>query len=456
MTVARPGIVLSLTLLLASLGACRREEPKPPVMGPPEVVVARPVAKKVVEWDRFVGRFRAVEEVEVRARISGYLEDIHFEEGAIVKQGELLFTIDSRPFEATLAGAEAAVTEARARREESAATLAQARAELAQAQAEEKLAQSRLDRATQAVSTNAIAKEQVDVRQSALLQAQAGTKAAGARIAAANAAIATAEAAIITAQAAVRRAKIDVDFCRISASISGRIGRHRITRGNLVDGGTVQGSLLTTIVALDPIHCEFDASEQDFLKYSRLARQGKRGSSREVRNPVFASLIDETDYPHRGHMDYVDNRIDRETATIRGRAIFRNPDNFLTPGLFATVRLPGTGLHEVLLVPDGAVGVDQGERFVMVVDADGTTRRRPVVLGPRHSGLRIVREGLGAGDRIVTRGLQRVRDGAKVVPREEKIEPRATGEGLPDLYEPVPRDQWISRRQPAAPEEEGK
>jgi RND family efflux transporter MFP subunit len=223
-----------------------------------------------------------------------------------------------------------------------------------------------------------------------------------------------------------------------------------VTEGNLINGGTIQSTLLTTIVSLDPIHVYFDADEQAFLKYTRLAMEGKRQSSREVKNPVYFALADErSGYPHKGHMDFVDNRMDPNTGTMRGRAIFRNADLALTPGLFARLRLPGSAPYEAVLAPDSAIGSDQSVKYVLIVDAENKVRRQPVEIGPMSHGLRVVRSGLDGSERIVLRGLQRVRPGMQVTPIVEGIKSNGDN-GLPDSYTPVPKEEWIALKGSAA------
>jgi multidrug efflux system membrane fusion protein len=224
-----------------------------------------------------------------------------------------------------------------------------------------------------------------------------------------------------------------------------------VTVGNYVTGGAANATVLTTIVSLDPIHCAFDASEQQLLKYMRLERAGQRESSRAVKNPVYMALADEAGFPHQGHMDFVGNRLDMATATIRGRAIFKNSDKLLVPGLFARVRVPGSAPHDAVLVPDPAIGSDQSQRFVMVVGADGTAARKVVELGPLHDGLRIVHAGLKGDERVVVEGLQFVRPGAKVMPEEIELKLKPEPNGLPETYQPVPQDQWLGGKPAPAP-----
>lgn len=443
-------------LLLATASICFAGGCQPtassdtPPAANPSVSVARPLTAPVVEWDEYVGRLEAIEFIEVRARVSGYLESIHFAEGQLVKEGDLLLVIDPRPFEAELNSSLARLEEANAKLAESQALLKQAEAEKADAEAQLTLADKRLDRAILLGRSNAISEEDVDVRQSEQLQATAAIEAANAQVESAKAGIASSKASIQTAQADVRSAELNVTYTQVRSPIDGRISRRYVTQGNLIGGGSQSSTLLTTIVSINPIHCYFDADEQAFLKYLRLSREGTRESSRDVKNPVYMRLVDEQGFPHLGHMDFVDNRIDPNTGTMRGRAIFPNDDNTLTPGLFAEVRLPGSGRYEAVLIPDSAIGSDQSEKFVYVVGEDNTIERRRIELGPIAKGLRVIRSGLDGSETIVTRGLQRVFPGVAVTPSEEIVEASTDGD-LPDAYEPVPPEAWLSKRPSAAP-----
>lgn len=354
-------------VILAAGGGCSRK-PAPPPAAKPVVYFVPAIGRSVVEWDEYTGRLEATDRVEVRARVGGFLESVQFKDGQFVKEGDLLFVVDPRPY---------------------AARYEQVAAEAKQAEARLQLAQLN-DQRTQKLATNkVIAQEEIDSRRNELLLAQAALQAA---------------------QAALNDARLDLEFTQVRAPIAGRIDRALVTRGNLVNSETV----LTTIVSLDPIYCYFEADERAYLKYQRLDREGARPSSRRAPNPVELQLADETDFPHRGHMDFVENALDEQTSTIRGRAVFSNPDLQLTPGLFARVRLQGSGRYDAVLVPDLAIVTDQSNKFVNVVKSDGTVDYRPVTLGPLFEGLRIVRSGIAVGDKVITRGLQRVRPGAAV------------------------------------------
>jgi RND family efflux transporter MFP subunit len=371
----RPRSSLVAACLLFACGG--HPAPAPP---PPRVKVVHPVAREITEWDEYTARLDAVESVEVRPRVSGYLQSIHFEDGAIVKKGDLLFTIDPRPYEAVLRRAAADVELAKSR-------LALARKNFA--------------RAADLLASHAISQEEADIRESGLRQA---------------------EATVESAQAAVDSARLEVEFTHVSAPVTGRVGRKLVTEGNLITGGVgTQGTLLTTIVSLDPIYAYFEADEGALLKYDRLARLGQRRSSRDFKNPVHVALANEEGFPHDGVMDFVDNQLDRGTGTIVGRAILPNPDLSLIPGLFARLQLPGSGQYRAILVPDEAIGSDQSQKFVFAVDTDGKAQYRTVKIGPLVDGLRVVREGVGTDDRVIVAGLQRVRPGLQVDAQEESI-----------------------------------
>jgi RND family efflux transporter MFP subunit len=363
--------------------ACRGpSKPAPPPA--PKVSVVVPRAEEIVEWDEYTGRLQAIESVEVRARVSGYLESIHFSDGAMVKKGDLLFVIDPRPYEAVLA---------------------RARADVALAESRLNLARKESARAQKLLLSRAISQEGADERAAAVTQA---------------------EASIAANNAAVDAAALDVEFTRVVAPTSGRVGRHLVSEGNLITGGAANATLLTTIVSLDPIHCYFDADERAYLKYVRLDVSGERPSSRTVRNPVQVALADEDDFPHAGYMDFVDNQLDPNTGTIIGRAVVENPQLILSPGLFVRVRLLGRGRYSALLVPDEAVVSDQAQKYVWVVGADGRAEYRRVTIGPLHDGLRVVRSGLAANERVVVSGIQRVRPHIEVAAKEVGIAPAAT------------------------------
>jgi RND family efflux transporter MFP subunit len=368
---------LAAALVLAACGA-----PPAPAPPPPKVTVVQPVVREITEWDEYTARLDAVDSVEVRPRVSGYLQSIHFQDGGLVKKGDLLFSIDPRPYEAALRRAEADLELAKSRLE---------------------LARKNFARAANLLASHAISQEESDIRQSTLRQA---------------------EASVGEAQAAVDAAKLDVEFTQVRAPVGGRVGRKLVTEGNLINGGVgTQGSLLTTIVSLDPIYAYFDADEASLLRYVRLASSGQRPSSREHPNPVRVALADEQGFPHQGVMDFVDNQLDRGTGTIIGRALLPNPDLSLIPGLFARLQLPGSGQYRATLLPDEAIGSDQAQKFVFVVDGKSIAQYRAVKIGPLVDGLRVVREGITPDDRVITAGLQRVRPGLKVDAQQATVPP---------------------------------
>jgi RND family efflux transporter MFP subunit len=345
----------------------------------PSVTVAHPVQKTITEWDEYTGRFAAVATVEVRSRVSGFINSIHFKDGQLVKQGDPLFVIDPRPY---------------------ALAVEQGKADVERAQAKLQIATLDVERATPLARSQTLTAREFDTRKSTQRDA------AG---------------AVASAEAALKQAELNLEWTEVRAPVAGRISDRRVDAGNLVTGGQTGATLLTVIVSLDPIHFVFDGSEADFLRYTRLAVSGARPSSRDVQNPVAVRLADETDYKHQGRMDFVDNVLNPKTGTIRGRAIFDNKDGLLTPGYFGRLRLFG-GEHDALLLPDDAIASDQASKIVFTVADDGTVGTKKVELGPIVDGLRVIRSGLLATDRIVVEGLQRARPGQKVKAEDGKIE----------------------------------
>ena len=372
-------VPLSLTTLVASCGEPKQQGGPPP----PAVTVATPVKRTVFDYDEYVGRFAAINAVEVRARVSGYLDQLHFKDGQLVKQGDLLFTIDKRPFQNTLD---------------------QARANLVQAQSNVSFTESDYTRGQQLVRDKTITDQTFEQRAQAFRNAKAS---------------------VSNNEAAVRQAELDLEFTELRAPVNGRIGDRRVSPGNLVTGGTGGNTtLLATIVSIDPIYFEFTFDEASYLRYERLARMGQDIASRNASVKVALKLIDENDFDHEGRMDFVDNVIDRSTGTIRGRAVFANPNEVFTPGMFARVRVPGSPPYEALLVPDAAIGTEQARRFVMVVDAQDIARPKYVTLGQLTSdNLRVIKDGIGPDDRVVVSGLMQARPGQKVRPEEQGAKP---------------------------------
>ena len=372
---------LSVTVVLGTLAGCARTAAQPGPPPPPKVTVAAVLDRPVTEWDEFTGRLEAVDAVAVRPRVSGYVSSVRFDEGAVVQQGDLLFQIDPRPFQAEVD---------------------RLQAERGRADAIAERAASELQRAERLRAEDAMSREEFDRR-------AAFAREVTAQIAAVDAALAA--------------ARLNLEFTRVTAPISGRIGRAILTEGNLVSTGPGEATLLTTIVSIDPIHAHFDADEQIFLKYLDLAKQGRRDHARGSRRPIRMALAGEEGYPREGQLDFLDNRLDPSTGTIRGRAIFRNPTGDLTPGLFVRLLLPGSDAYRGLLIQDRAVGTDLDKRFVFVVNAERGIEYRAVTLGPLVDGLRVVRTGLKAGEQIVVSGLQRVRPGVTIEPVVVAMQP---------------------------------
>jgi len=373
-------ILLAAGALLWAAGCKRKSDVAP--QQPPTVSVIQPVAREVVEWDEYIGRLESPETVEVRARVSGYLDKVHFKEGKEVKKGDVLFTIDPRPY--------------RAEHDH-------ANAEYQRATSQAELAKNDFERARRLIGTKAISEEDYDTKSKTYTAAQA---------------------AVMSAKAALDLAKLNLEFTEIHAPINGRISRAFVTEGNLISSG-ISGSgatLLTTIVSLDPLYCYADADERAILKYIQLSKEGKRESARDKQIPVEMELANETGFPHKGYVDFLDNRIDPTTGTMRGRGVFTNADHSLSPGFFARIRIPGSGKYSALLVPDRALGSDQAQKFVYVVNAEKKVEFRPVKIGPMIDGLRVVSSGLKPGEQIIVEGLMRVRPG--IVVEAKPLEPK--------------------------------
>jgi multidrug efflux system membrane fusion protein len=322
--------------------------------------------------------------VEIRARVNGYLESVHFKEGAEVKKGDLLLVIDPRPYQAELD---------------------RAQADLKQAQTRFELASNDLVRAERLLQSKAISEEEADSRNKAKRES---------------------EAAIQSGRASVEMAQLNLDYTHVTSPINGRISRKMVTEGNLVNGSQGQSTLLTTIVSLDPIYCYMDADEHAVLKYQKLAREGKRVSERDAQIPCEIGLANEEGFPHQGAIDFVDNRVDPNTGTLRARGVFPNGDRSLTPGFFARLRITGSAKYPALLIPDQAVGTDQAQKFVYVINDKDEIEYHPVKLGPIIDGLRVIREGVHTGDWVVVEGLMTIRPGSKVMARKVAI---ANGNG---------------------------
>lgn len=339
------------------------------------VAAVKPAVRELIEYDEYTGRFAAVNRVDVRARVSGYLSAAEFTEGQRVEAGDLLFVIDQRPFRIAVTAAQAELEEMRTGLE---------------------LASTEADRARALRKNLVISQEDLDHR----VQAEA-----------------VAASQLSQAQAALARAQLNLEFTEIRAPVDGRIGRRLLDVGNMVIGGDVQGTLLTTIVQEDPIHFYFEVSEADFLRYARLHQSGARIASRFKANEVSIKLLDEQAFMHQGVMDFVDNELHPTTGTVQARALLANPDGLLQPGLFGRVRLPGSGLHQVVLVPDQVIQFDQSRQFVFVVNPDGMVERRWVTIGPMAEGMRIIRKGLDGSETVAAGGFHRLRAGLQVAPQ---------------------------------------
>lgn len=388
-------------MMTGALYGCSRGEEAPAPQAAP-VTVANPLARQVVDQDEFTGRFEAVQTVDVKARVGGYIQSVHFKDGDFVRRGQLLFTLDPRP-------AQAAVSSARA--------------QLSQAQAQLTLAQANLTRSEGLLAAQAVSQAEVDANRGALEGAQAN-------VAAAN--------------AALRTAQLNLEFTRVTAPASGRVSDRRVDAGNLVAGGSSAADVLTTIVSSSPIYFVFEGSEALLLKYQRQARTS--GAA-----PVSIRLQDEAAFNRSGTLDFTDNAIDASSGTVRLRAVVPNADGFLKPGMFGQARVAGAAAYDALLVPDAAIGTDAARRVVQVVAADGSVTAKAVQLGPLVDGLRVIRSGITAQDRVVINGLQRIQPGMKVQAQNGTITPQAREDQTPVTYAPPAATGTISGTVSAAP-----
>lgn len=376
-----PSLLLAI-IISFGLAACHQDAP-PMQMPPPAVTVTHPTKQKIVEWDEFTGRLDAAESVNLYSQVTGYLQSVHFKDGAEVKKGDPLFTIDPRPFQAVL--------------DQASASLERSKVMLDQAKSE-------FDRAKDLVNTKVVSTEDYDKRNLAVLEAQAAMRAA---------------------QATVESAQLNVEYTEVKAPINGRIGRRLMDVGGLVIGGPMGATMLGSIVSVDPIYCYIDADELSVLKYQRLNREGKRESAQENQIPCEMALADDTGYPHKGVIDFVDNRLNPATGTISARAVFANAkpergQRVLQPGFFARVRVPGSSDYEGLVIDDKAVGADQAQKVVLVVNEKNIVEPRPVVVGPVINGKRVIRSGLTEKDSVIVNGQAKVRPGMPVSPQPEK------------------------------------
>ena len=354
-----------LALSVAVIAGCSSQADENAQMPPAEVSAAPVLIKQISQWDDFSGRVQAVENVDLRPRVSGYIDRVNYAEGQEVKKGEVLFTIDSRSYRAELA---------------------RAQADLARARSQLELGRSEAARAKRLSELQAISTESYEQRRSAAAEAQANVQAA---------------------QAAVDAARLNLEFTQVRAPITGRAGRALVTAGNLVSAGD-SASVLTTLVSLDKMHVHFDTDERTFLHYAELARKGERPSENGAGVPVQVGLVGEEGFPHTGTVDFLDNQVDPNTGTIRARALLDNASRKFTPGLFARVRVLGSGQFKAMLVDDKAVLTDQDRKYVYVVDAKGTAQRKDVQIGRMADGLRIVESGLASGDKVIVNGVQKV------------------------------------------------
>ncbi|HSI64132.1 MAG TPA: efflux RND transporter periplasmic adaptor subunit [Candidatus Saccharimonadia bacterium] len=373
---------LSLLSVALALAACQPEAPQMPPPPPTAVTVASPVKQKVKEWDEFTGRIDAAESVMLYSQVTGYLMSIHFKDGTEVKKGTLLFQIDPRPFQAVLD---------------------QALAQHEQAKVKLELSRSEYDRAAKLLDSKAISAEDYDTRSKAVREAEAGLK---------------------VSQAAVDKAKLDVEYTQIKAPLDGRIGRKLMDVGGLVVGGPMGATALTSIVSLDPINCYIDADELTVLRYQKLNREDKGLSARDDEIPCEMALANDTGFPHKGVIDFVDNRLDPTTGTIQVRAVFQNPkpergQRVLQPGYFARVRVPGGSDYEAFVIDDKAVQSDQAQKIVYVVDEKNIVMPRPIDVGPVINGKRVVRNGLTEKDRVIVNGMAKIGPGMPVTPMTE-------------------------------------
>jgi multidrug efflux system membrane fusion protein len=379
--------LLTLVTLVAITGCSDQNGPESQnAQGqPPDVKIAQPLAQDVTEWDEYTGRIEAVSSVDVRARVSGYLEKVNFKAGEKVKKGDLLFLIDPKPFSAQLSYAEAELERARSKRE---------------------LAKNDLERAERLFRAKAISEEEHDARSKGLREAAA---------------------AVQSAEANVYTARLNLDFTKIRAPIDGRIGRELITEGNLVSGGGADATRLTFIVSTDPVYVYVDADERSVLKYRRLAQQVGGGDFGSGQTPAQLAVADEADFPHQGTLDYISPREDTATGTVTLRGVFPNADDLLSPGFFARMRVRGSTPYPAILLPDRAIATDQAQRFVWVVNQENQVEYRKVALGAHIGQSRVIKGGLKPEEWVVIEGLQKLRPGIKVNPErislaEQQIE----------------------------------
>ena len=375
--------LLVTALAVALLAGCARSEAggKPPAPPAPEVTVAGVIAKPLRDWQEFSGRLQAVDSVEIRPRVSGFIDSVQFTEGTRVKKGQLLFRIDPRPFQAEVN---------------------RLNAELRRTRSQSALAASNQDRGKRLVAQHMISQQDFD---------QLATTAS------------TTTEDIGAAAAALETARLNLEFTEVRSPIDGRVSRALITAGNLVSNTSV----LTTVVSDDPVYAYFDADEQTYLKFSARTGTSASDGTHGSEDSVFMGLIDEDGYPHTGRLDFVDNQVDPQSGTIRGRAVFDNKDGRFTPGLFARIKLVGGDVRDTILIDERAVGTDLGKKFVLALKSDNTLEYRPVTLGASVDGLRVVTNGLKSDDTVVVNGLQHVKPGIAVTPTKVAMDAERTG-----------------------------
>ena len=374
---------------LSSIGGCGKSGGSAQSAPPPQVSVAQVLEKRVKDWDEFTGRLQAVETVEIRPRVSGYIDKVWFTEGSQVKSGDLLFVIDPRPYQAEFDRAAADVKRYKTALE---------------------LARIELVRVQRLKDSGAVSEEELDERKSTVAQAEAN---------------------VAGTEAAREAASLNLNFTQVTSPIAGRVSRAEVTRGNLVTGGSNGGTLLSSVVSMDPMYLYFDADEQSYLRYAKMARSGVGPSSNDAQNPVQVGLTNEEGFPHPGKVDFVDNQLNPQTGTIRARAVLQNKNGQFTPGLFARVQLLVSGEYSAILIEDRAVNTDQNQKYVLLLGANNQIEYRKVKLGRVIEGLRIVREGLKPGDVIVVNGAQRVHPGVAVTPQRVTMGADGTNSAAP-------------------------
>jgi RND family efflux transporter MFP subunit len=379
--------VIACVLLL--IGGCGKSGGSAQSAPPPQVSVAQVLEQRVKDWDEFTGRLQAVETVEIRPRVSGYIDKVAFTEGSQVKRGDLLFVIDPRPYQAEYDRAAADVKRYKTALE---------------------LARIELVRVQRLKDSGAVSEEELDERKSTVAQAEANVGGAA---------------------AALEAASLNLNFTRVTSPIAGRVSRAEVTRGNLVTGGSNGGTLLSSVVSMDPMYLYFDADEQSYLRYTKIGRSGVGASSNDAQNPVQVGLANEEGFPHPGKVDFVDNQLNPQTGTIRARAVLENKNGQFTPGLFARVQLLVSGEYSAILIEDRAVNTDQNQKYVLLLGANNQIEYRKVKLGRVIVGLRVVREGLKAGDVIVVNGAQRVHPGVTVTPQRVTMGANGTDSAAP-------------------------